>query len=147
MSDENLEAICAEYRERAKQFPITPEILRRIEQDPSGSGHYRFRWGKYYVTIWYETFRRTPRWHATVTILEEINELEFGAQQEALLAIESWTKEQESEAKDILGIALGPEIVRDSQQIQVHKGLWSLHWLTDDTKGENDGQSRIILAS
>ena len=146
MSNDNLEAICAEYRERAKEFPITSAILAKIQADPSGSQHYRFRWGKHYVTIWYETHLSVPRWHATVTILEEINELEFGAQQEALLAVESWTPEQHSQAKDLLGACLGPEIVRDSQQIQVHRGLWSLHWLTPDTKGEHDGH-RIILAS
>lgn len=143
---DNLEAICAEYRERAKQFPITGAILARLQHDPAGAQHYRFRWGKHYATIWYETHLSVTRWHATVTILEEIGELQFGAQQEALVAVESWTAEQHSQAKDILGACLGPEIVRDSQQVTVHRGLWSLHWLCNDEKGESDGQ-RIILAS
>lgn len=144
MSDERLEDICAEYRERAKQFPITRNILYRLEKDPSGSQHYRFRWGKFYVTIWYETHLSAPRWHATVTILEEVNELEFGAMQEALLAVESWTNEDMSQADHILGACLGPEILRDSQQVTVHDGLWSRHWITSDERGAVHGTDSIV---
>ncbi len=146
-TEPSLESLATEYRERAKLYPITKDVLVRILKDPSAQQHYMFRWGKFHATTWYETHCSPPRWHASITILDEISELEYGAQQEALLAVESWTEEDKSRADSILGECLGAEIVRDSQQVMVHDGAWSRHWWTVDTKGDTYGQSNIIHAT
>jgi hypothetical protein len=113
------------------------EYVREIMKD------YTFKWGKYYVEISYRTDKdRAPNWHAQVTILEEIGEGEWGTAQEALLALESWTPTDLQEAREILGEALGDEIVRTTQQVVEHRGQWSLHWATSDERaGERDPES------
>jgi len=109
------------------------EYVRDIMKD------YTFKWGKYYIEITLRKYPdRPPNWHSQVTILEDIGELEYGAAKQALLAIESWTPTDYQEAREILGEALGDEIVRTTQQVVEHKGQWSLHWATSDERTGDD---------
>ena len=103
---------------------------------------YTFRYGKFRVELCYETYVKPPRWHAMVSIMEEIGELEFGAMQEALLALESWTEGDFNDARKILGECLAPEILRHKQMIHEHRGLWALHQVTED---EHAGSSVEIV--
>lgn len=144
---DNLEAICAKHRELALQQPMDIWMLRKASVQPQILAKYSFKWGKFYVSITYETHCKPRRWHAQVSILEPISEIEFGAMQEAMLATESWTGEDMKQAMDILGECLAPEVVKSDQPIQVHTGLWSRHLMTPDQREDQRGErSNIIVA-
>jgi len=158
MSDE-LKKICEAHRAYARLVPIVPWLLGvegyklYLNEHPNEvltlsyidyvkeiMKDYTFKWGKYYVEISYRTERgRAPNWHSQVTILEDIGEGEWGTAQQALLAIESWTPTDLKEAREILGEALGDEIVRTTQQVVEHRGQWSLHWATSDERSGDNG--------
>jgi hypothetical protein len=147
MADE-LKDVCVRHREIARQHPVNSPLLHRAKQNPRHLARYTFRIGKFLVSITYETHCQPPRWHAHATILEDVGELEFGAAQEAMLALQSWTPEDHAQAHAILGECLAPEILRHTQPVTVHEGLWSVHWLTNTeaSNGRRD-DSRIILAT
>lgn len=76
-----------------------------------------------------------------MSILEEIGELEFGAPKEALLALVSWTDRDFVEAREILGEALGDEILRPTQKVTEHEGQMSLHWMTEDERNRDGARA------
>jgi len=161
MSSDELRKICEAHRAYARMVPIVPWLigdkgyrlylmehpnevltLSYIDYVRDIMKDYTFKWGKYFVEITYRTDPgRAPNWHSQVTILEDIGELEYGAPKQALLALESWTDTDLKEARQILGEALGDEIVRTTQQVVEHKGQWSLHWGTSDERSSDDDNS------
>jgi hypothetical protein len=145
---DELATLCAAHRARAKQSPIGRLALADYKENPRRMERFTFRYGKFNVSIAYHTHRDKPFWHASVAILEDIAEQEFGAMQQALLAIESWTKEDHSQAQHILGEALGTVIYRPTQPVDVHDGLWAKHWcVPEDAPEEQPHEPRITLAT
>jgi hypothetical protein len=123
------------YRLYLLEHPQEALTLSYLDYVKEIMGDYTFKWGKYYVEISYRAEKgRAPNWHSQVTILEEIGEGEWGTAREALLALVSWTDTDLKEAREILGEALGDEIVRTTQKVVEHQGQWSLHWSTEDER-------------
>lgn len=137
--------MCAKHRELALEKPVDIWKLREASTQPRILAPYSFKWGKFFVSITYEAYKRPHRWHAQATILEEIGEGEWGSAQEALLAVSSWTDRDRAEAIDILGEALAPEMVSSTQSKIAHWGLWSLHLIVEDAKGEERGHRVITI--
>ena len=130
MNDE-LKSACQAHRQLALERPVNIGVIRQARTDPWALAPYMFQYGKFRISIMYETYVKPPRWTAQVSILEEVGELEFGAAPEALLAVQSWSIEDYRDARDIIGEALSPLIPPTTNPRHIHAGLWSLHGFAD----------------
>lgn len=139
-----LAEMCARHRAIARAEPLGRGMLAILRHDPRHMQPYSFRWGKFHVELTYATLVTPPVWHASVSILEDIAELSFGDYEQALLGMESWTNDDMRQAKEILGECLAPEILTQTQPVDVHKGLFSLH-MTTAVQGDTHERSRIIV--
>lgn len=78
-----------------------------------------------------------PRWHCSVSILHDIasgTDQTFGMGEQAILNPDLWNTDDYKDARDIMGYALGPVIVEETQPVIERKGLWAYHWSTPADK-------------
>ena len=131
---DELAEVCEKHRAVARRSPITRTLMSMMPTRPGLMHPYTFRYGKFRICLTYETLIRSvkPRWHAQIGVMEVMEELQFGAVSEGLLALESWTKEDFRQAEEILGECLAPVIIRPGQFKQGHKGTMFLHLFVED---------------
>ena len=141
---DELAEVCDRQRRYARAHPITMASLNVAQYKPTLFNPYRFTVNHQYdCLVFYEVFRRPdiamqpPLWHVQLTILEVVGELEFGAVQQAMVACKDWFPEQAKVASDIIGEVLAPEVIKHTQEVHVHQGLWSIHYFTPDLRGDD----------
>lgn len=132
MDEDELQVVLREKRSFAQQYPITQGFLDMALKMPHLLTPYAFMYGKFCISITYETYCSPPRWHAQASVLEDIGELEWGVPQQGMPHTDSWKPEDERDADKLLREALAPMDTRPSQTIHIHKGNMSLHYILDD---------------
>lgn len=132
MEEDELQVALQQAREFAELYPITKGMLALAARMPQLLAKYSFMYGKFCVEVTYETHCAPPRWHTQISILEDIGEGEWGVPQQALLATQSWSPEDQRDADKILREALAPMDTRQSQTIKIHKGNMALHYMLND---------------
>lgn len=125
---------CARQRDLARTSPCFHPGQALMEC-------YGFALGPWNCRLTLDRFFNPPSWHGTVSLFKEIGDEAvtdaegrhiFDVPQDALLAVNSWTKEDLDIAKDVLGEMFGPLIHGEHQQVVVMKGIFALHWATSE---------------
>lgn len=131
---DELSEICARARRYARAHPVTDATINVALYRHGVMRPYCFQYGEnlkvmltYCMTRMSECPFPPPFWHVQLIMMEIIGELEYGAVEEAMVSVQSWSPEQMSMATAVLGEALAPVIKRPSQAVHVHDGLFARH--------------------
>lgn len=97
---------CKRQRDLARRHPCYDPRMSMLDD-------YGVRLGPWSLQLTYETFLKPPMWHASISLIKQIgDELVYGTDgvplfevpKEGVLAIDDWTQEDYSEARDLLEI-------------------------------------------
>lgn len=136
---------CKRQRDIARRNPAyDPRML--LLQD------YCMRLGPWSLQLTLDTYLKPPMWHGSISLIKQIgDELVYGTDgvpifevpKEGILAVDDWTQEDYSEARDLLGDLFGPLINHADQKVIEGRnpGGAVLQWLTSN----KDADQRIEL--
>jgi hypothetical protein len=136
---------CKRQRDIARTNPCYDPRMVLLED-------FSVRLGPWMLRLTLDTYLKPPMWHGTVALMKQLGDETvygpdgmpiFEVPQEGIVAVESWTREDYSEARDLLGDLFGSLINHVDQRViegYVPSGM-SLQWLTSN----KDADQRIEI--
>ncbi len=136
---------CKRQRDIARRNPAYDPRMVLLED-------FSVRLGPWALRLTLDAFMKPPMWHASISLIKQIgDELVYGADgvpifevpKEGVLAIDDWTQEDYSEARDLLGDLMGALINHPDQRViegYVPGGM-AMNWMTSN----KDADQRIEI--